>query len=79
MFKHLDKGQTTKVKDAMFLVDKNPGDVIIKEGNCNSNIAIAVACHILYCLWALCVYFKAQGRSMRDLVVSSHIVYAATQ
>eukprot|EP00953_Heterococcus_sp_UTEX-ZZ885_P031149 16378-Heterococcus_DN1.PRE.2 len=29
---HLDKGQTTKVKDAMFLVDKNPGDVIIKEG-----------------------------------------------
>jgi hypothetical protein len=32
MFKHLDKGQTTKVKDAMFLVDKNPGDVIIKEG-----------------------------------------------
>lgn len=32
MFKHLDLQQTNKVKDAMFLVEHEPDDVVIREG-----------------------------------------------
>ena len=32
MFKHLDLLQTGQVKDAMFLVEHEPGDVVIREG-----------------------------------------------
>lgn len=32
MFKHLDATQTDKVKDAMFLVEHEPDDVVIQEG-----------------------------------------------
>lgn len=32
MFKHLDLQQTNKVKDSMFLVEHEPGDVVIREG-----------------------------------------------
>ena len=32
MFKHLDLLQTSQVKDAMFLVEHEPGDVVIREG-----------------------------------------------
>ena len=32
MFKHLDSHQTDKVKDAMFLVEHEPGNVVIREG-----------------------------------------------
>jgi hypothetical protein len=58
MFKHLDKGQTTKVKDAMFLVDKNPGDVIIKEGYYHTFITtMCIACLLLYS--SMCFKTKA--------------------
>lgn len=32
MFKHLDSLQTDQVKDAMFLVEHEPDDVVIREG-----------------------------------------------
>ncbi len=32
MFKHLDSQQTDQVKDAMFLVEHEPDDVVIREG-----------------------------------------------
>ncbi|CAM9389879.1 unnamed protein product [Ascophyllum nodosum] len=37
MFKHLDSHQTDKVKDAMFLVEHEPGNVVIREGDAGDN------------------------------------------
>lgn len=32
MFKHLDSQQTEQVMDAMFLVEREPDDIVIREG-----------------------------------------------
>ncbi|CAM9335494.1 unnamed protein product, partial [Sphacelaria rigidula] len=37
MFMHLDKQQTNQVKDAMFLVEHQPGDVVIRAGDAGDN------------------------------------------
>eukprot|EP00904_Undaria_pinnatifida_P003555 jgi/Undpi1/131/HiC_scaffold_1.g00131.m1 len=40
MFKHLDVHQTDQVKDAMFLVEHEPGDVVIREGDAGDNFYV---------------------------------------
>lgn len=39
MFKHLDVQQSNKVKDAMFLVEHKPGDVVIRAGKASFRCA----------------------------------------
>lgn len=41
MFKHLDSQQTDQVKDAMFLVEHEPDDVVIREGVSRCSIYLA--------------------------------------
>ncbi|CAM9396192.1 unnamed protein product [Hapterophycus canaliculatus] len=40
MFKHLDSQQTDQVKDAMFLVEHEPDDVVIREGDAGDNFYV---------------------------------------
>eukprot|EP00752_Nemacystus_decipiens_P010120 g9019.t2 len=40
MFKHLDSLQTDQVKDTMFLVEHEPDDVVIREGDAGDNFYV---------------------------------------
>ncbi|CAM9501360.1 unnamed protein product [Ectocarpus sp. 13 AM-2016] len=40
LFKHLDSQQTDQVKDAMFLVQHEPDDVVIREGDAGDNFYV---------------------------------------
>lgn len=60
MFKHLDSQQTDKIKDAMFLVEHETDDVVIKEGV--RGHLLKGRCHLKVCKHHLYTSLDAIGK-----------------